>query len=280
MTDEKFDQILQQALTPDVANGDIQINKRVRKRTMKRIAKIGIVAAACAALVVTTNVGDIFSGNAVTPQKNSYVLTCFAAEMGEGESVQVPATISGKSANGYAVCGGDDYGSVSYCIGTEFSCEGEEISSITYSINKGAFGITQLKDDRLVTDYVEYSEPESSWPDIGFADEELDEGQDSSESKYEKLYVSQFTVSYDRQSLDTAIVGIYGEKVDESIYQSVFGGGDEQEAEGFTSMMDGVEITCTVNYADGTTDSKVIGIKGCVQEEDGRTMPSFAYELK
>jgi hypothetical protein len=35
-----------------------------------------------------------------------------------------------------------------------------------------------------------------------------------------------------------------------------------------------------VNYADGTTDSRVINISGCVLEEDGRTIPSFAYELK
>jgi hypothetical protein len=261
---------------------------------------------------VTTNVGSIFSGNAVTSgnsegetaKKNPLVLTCFAAEMGEGESVQVPVTLSGKSANGYALCGDANYDSVSYFIGAEFSCEGEEISTITYSINEGAFGITQLKDDRLVTDYVEYRGPELNCPDIAFEDEELDEGQDPSESKYEKLFVSQYTVSYDRQSLDTSIIGIYGEKADESIFQSIFGDGasqeqeaegselvagmegftygasQEQEAESFTSLMDGVEITCTVNYADGTTDSRVIGIKGCVQEEDGNTMPGFAYELK
>jgi hypothetical protein len=139
-----------------------------------------------------------------------------------------------------------------------------------------------LQDDRLITDYVEYSGPELKCPDIGFADE----GQDPSESKYEKLFVSEYTVSYDRQSLATSIVGIYGEKTDGSIYQAVFGdvfeegASQEQEAEGYTSMMDGVKITCTVNYVDGTADSRVIGIRGCVQEEDGNTLPGFAYELK
>jgi hypothetical protein len=289
MTDEKFEKILQQALTPEVTDGDIQIYKRAKKRTWKKIVKIGI-AAACAALIVTTSAGGIFSGNTVTldnlaketAQKNPFVMTCFATEMKEGESVQVPATISGKSADGYAVCEGEDFETVSYAIGAEFICEGEGISSVTYSINEGAFGVTQLKDDRLITDYVEYSGPKLSCPDLGFADE----GQDSSESKYEKLFVSEYTVSYNRQSLDTSIVGIYGEKTDESIYQSVFWDGfeygtdQEQDARGFTSLMDGVEITCTVNYADGTTDSRVIVIRGCVQEENGVTRPDFAYELK
>jgi hypothetical protein len=281
MTDEKFDQILHQALTPEVADGDIQIDRSVRKRNVKRMVTTGI-AAACAALIVAANVGGLFSENVVVPLENPFVLTCFAAAMEEGELVQVPEIFSGNSVNGYVVCGGEDYESVSYAIGAEFICEGEEISSITYSINEGAFGVTQLTDDRLITDYVEYSGSELKYPDLGFADEALDHGREPSESDYEKLFVSEYTVSYDRQSLATAIVGIYGEKTDGSIYQSIFGDGtsQEQNVAGYTAMVDGVEITCTVNYADGTTDSKVIGITGCVQEEGVDSMPGFAYELK
>ena len=46
MTDEKLNQILQQALTPEVQDEDIHIYKRVRKNSMKNIFKAGIAVAA------------------------------------------------------------------------------------------------------------------------------------------------------------------------------------------------------------------------------------------
>ena len=132
-----------------------------------------------------------------------------------------------------------------------------------------------------MTNYTDYNGPELNCPDIAFDDEE---GMDESEVKYEEHYVSEYTVSYDRQSSDTTLIGICGEKTDAAIYDAVFGDVSlEQEVDGRTSLMEGVEVTCTVTYADGTTDSKVIVVKGCVENggEDGTTeYAEFAYELK
>lgn len=286
MTDEKLNQILQQALTPDVQDEDIHFYKRVRKNKMKNILKAGIAIAACAALVLTVNVSGIFGGNATSSSdqpgvesevtnNNPFVLTCFAEELDEG--VQVPVSLAGDVYYGSGLCGGEDGNTVSYVIGAKFACEGEDIESISYRINKGAFCVTELKGASIMTDYMDYNGPKLNGSVIGFAgDEEM--------IKYKEHYVSGYTVSYDRQFSDTTFIGICGEKTDAAIYHAIFDDIPlEQEVNGYTSLMEGVEITCTVTYADGTTDSKVIVVKGCVEKggENGTyEYVDFAYELK
>lgn len=293
MTDEKLDQILQQALTPYIEDDDIHIYKRVRKNSMNKIFKIGISVAACAALVFGVNVSGLFGGyipddrnqpgvKAEVANNNPFVLTCFAAELDEG--VRVPVSLAGDVDFGSGLCGGEDGVSVSYIIGAKFACEGENIDSITYGINKGAFFVTELKGASIMTNYTDYSGPDLNCPGVAFDDSELEEGMDEYETKYEEHYVSEYTVSYDKQSSDTSMIGICGEKSDATIYNAVFGDVTlEQEVDARTSLMEGVEITCTVNYADGTADSKVIVVKGCVENggEDGTSeYADFAYELK
>ena len=261
---------------------------------MKNILKAGIAVAACAALVLTVNVSGIFSENTTSSSNqpgvesevtnnNPFVLTCFAAELDEG--VQVPVSLAGDVYYGSGLCGGEDGNTVSYVIGAKFACVGEGIDSITYHINKGAFYVTELKGASIMTDYTDYNGPELNTPAIGFVDEEE---MDESEAKYEKHCVSEYTVSYDRQFSDTTIITICGEKTDAAIYHAIFDDIPlEQEVNGYTSLMEGVEITCTVTYADGTTDSKVIVVKGCIEKdaekggEDGTyEYVDFAYELK
>lgn len=56
MTDEKLDQILKQALAPEISDREIQIHRR-RKDKMKQIGKIGKVAAAVIAAAVIGTLG-------------------------------------------------------------------------------------------------------------------------------------------------------------------------------------------------------------------------------
>lgn len=56
MTDEKLDQILKQALAPEISDGEIQIHRR-RKDKMKQIGRIGKVAAAVIAAAVIGTLG-------------------------------------------------------------------------------------------------------------------------------------------------------------------------------------------------------------------------------
>ncbi|MBD5550284.1 MAG: DUF4179 domain-containing protein, partial [Lachnospiraceae bacterium] len=51
MTDEKLDQILKQALAPEISDREIRVHRR-RKDKMKKFGKIGMAAAAAAAAAV------------------------------------------------------------------------------------------------------------------------------------------------------------------------------------------------------------------------------------
>ena len=51
MTDEKLDQILKQALAPEISESEIQIHRR-RKDKMKKFGRIGKCAAAVLAAAV------------------------------------------------------------------------------------------------------------------------------------------------------------------------------------------------------------------------------------
>ena len=52
MTDERLDQILKQALAPEIADTEIAVKQAGRNYYMKKIWKIGVAAVACAALLV------------------------------------------------------------------------------------------------------------------------------------------------------------------------------------------------------------------------------------
>lgn len=63
MTDEKLDQILKQALTPEIDDSEIQVRRKGRKRRMTRktVVASGLVACAVVAFVVTGGYFGIFS---------------------------------------------------------------------------------------------------------------------------------------------------------------------------------------------------------------------------
>ena len=95
MTDKKLDQILKQALAPEIDDSEIQIRRKVRdKMSMKKIIAGGLVACAALTLIVSvggfgghTKSGD--SGNAGlndghVASHNFFAITAHAAELPEG----------------------------------------------------------------------------------------------------------------------------------------------------------------------------------------------------
>lgn len=301
MNDEKLEEILQQALTPTVTDEDIYMYKRVRKHSMKNIIKTGVVVAACAALVMAANISGVLDnlpttklaqnndGTAAESSKNPFKLTCYAAELKKGK--MVPVSLKGEENWGFGLCGVEnDPNGVSYCIGNQFKCEGENIANITYSINSGCFYIVEKKSAGIVTEYNEYSGPELATPIMGFDDLELEEGEDESDSIYNIIRASSYTVSYDAQESATSMFGICGIKSDAKAYKAAFSDIPlEDQIDGYTELMDGVEITCTVTFTDGTMESKVITVKGykeesVIKKEDGSNKPyyyaGFAYKIK
>lgn len=298
MTDEKLEQILQQALTPSVNEEDILTYKRVRKQKMNNgFLKIGIAVAACVAVVFTglkldliktkqptKGEGEIVQSTEETVQKSSnpFVLTCYAAEMEQG--VRIPVLLEGGACNNYGIGEGDTLGTIYFSIGTNFTCQGENIESIKYQINKGAFSIVESKETPSIVDYKQY-DGEEVCSMFGFVDGELQPGQDESESKYNSYMATEYTVSYDNQSSDSTLIGVCGFTDDKNVFDKVFGSDTsvDNKIEGFSEMTKEIEITCTVQYKDQTTETKVVTITGCEymdgENEDVR-MADFAYVLQ
>lgn len=97
MTDKRLEQILNQALAPEINDSEIQIRRKVRnnKMSMKKIIAGGLVACAALTLVVT---GGLFGGISKTEiaetanvneethvfSGNLFAITAYAAELPEG----------------------------------------------------------------------------------------------------------------------------------------------------------------------------------------------------
>ena len=99
MTDKKLDQILNQALAPEIADTEIAVKKARRNYHMNRIVKIGVSAVACAALII---VGNATAGHymthtnqteqgEVTVEENPFVICAQAAELTRATAVVTQA---------------------------------------------------------------------------------------------------------------------------------------------------------------------------------------------
>ncbi len=141
MTDERLEQILKQALTPEIDDSEIQIHRKVRnnKLKIKKIIKGGLVACAVLALVVT---GVFVNGGQNVNNDNFFVITAHAAELPEGVTSGDVITLSAFSAG---------YGSSKYLDG-RFVISGQNIEKVKISTDKcNIYSVTSLyKED---TDY-------------------------------------------------------------------------------------------------------------------------------
>lgn len=86
MTDERLDQILKQALAPEISDAEIQIRRKVRNNNMKkkRVFIGRLVACAALALVVTGGFLGSLSSEKGDENNNLFVITAHAAELPEG----------------------------------------------------------------------------------------------------------------------------------------------------------------------------------------------------
>ena len=99
MTDERLDQILKQALAPEIADTEIAVKQAGRNYYMKKIWKIGVAAVACTALLVA---GTIAAGHqtvqkepgAVSVSKNPFVICAQAAELTKDKPVYIRESVS------------------------------------------------------------------------------------------------------------------------------------------------------------------------------------------
>lgn len=201
--------------------------------------------------------------------RNMFTMTAYAKELEPGKPV--PLTNVGSSGRSSVICS-DEYGNVSYCISTDFLCQGENIERVSYSINQGAFQIIQPinNDDKIIVDGQLYN-GELNTGSIGGG---FDETVEIPPELYEtKLYQS-FTLDYDKQNAANTWINICNECPDGSeILDMVWGDTSTLEAqnEGINKLLDYPVITCTAYYTDGTSTSVNIEVSSRIMtyEEAG-----------
>ena len=168
MTDKKLDQILNQALAPEIADTEIAVKKARRNYHMNRIVKIGVSAVACAALII---VGNATAGHymthtnqteqgEVTVEENPFVICAQAAELTRDNPVYIKEAVSDTFGFMY-----DDHGKkAGFILEMPLSVKGDKIKSVTYSIKNGFFEVVDKeKGDSTIIDSSVYEGAPSSF---------------------------------------------------------------------------------------------------------------------
>lgn len=279
MTDKKLDQILNQALAPEIADTEIAVKKARRNYHMNRIVKIGVSAVACAALII---VGNATAGHymthtnqteqgEVTVEENPFVICAQAAELTRDNPVYIKEAVSDTFGFMY-----DDHGKkAGFILEMPLSVKGDKIKSVTYSIKNGFFEVVDKeKGDSTIIDSSAYEGAPSSFVTV----EETEEGksvtiyaageatEEDREARANQKALSSYTVAYDKQISDNTVINICGDSVlTEKEMKALYGSADPQEtADMYNKMFGDTVITCTVTFADGTTQEQKIGIGGAV----------------
>lgn len=238
---------------------------------MKRIIKPVVAVAACAAILL----GYTISGNMAVKEgssqqeaqdDHSFTMLVNAEELKEDKPVLT--YIGGELNNGWAICGEED-GMVSYSLATDFACEGENIKTITYRINKGAFQIIKPEGVKLEDNGISMNEtdelgnvmmlPVGNFPKGVFGDEDLsDEEQEESEN-VDGYGAVEYTLDYANQKPENVVFNICGKKKMSDADNKIFGDRTvEEEKAGMDELLGDIVITCTATFTDGTTASREI----------------------
>lgn len=238
-------------------NQDFQ-KKAKRGKTVRRTCA---AVAACAALVVAA--GSWHAGQPVEQKEvatqnreeytdtilKSFMLTAKAAETGKRIEMTKgkPVAITTEDADSW-VLGGNEDGTWSYCFNLPFQCEGENIDSVSYSINRGAFQVVELEGTSIIASGKETAESVNSGV-IGGSD-------------YEAIpttinYYTEYTLDYDRQESDATWINMVRDDIkfsDPDLPQRE-NKSDEDVKKVFDELFGDVMITCTVHFTDGTSET-------------------------
>lgn len=262
-----------------------QTNRTLHRRTSIKI----LAAAACMAAMITvgtlagplkttwehakTDSTDTKTGgplvSAIDQIDNMFTLRVKATQSEDGalallpQGQPVPISMDGSTGRSW-VLGTDetDEDTVNYCINIpQLTCEGDGIKSITYSINNGAFQIVQPENEQsIVIDGQRYEEELNTGSIGGDYDEERG-GEPS--RPFETVLYKSFTVDYNRQSDASTWINLCNVRPNSAeIVEMIWGTDSTPEIyhSGLQKMLDATTITCTVNYADNTTQSADIKV--------------------
>ena len=238
-------------------NQDFQ-KKAKRGKTVRRTCA---AVAACAALVVAA--GSWHAGQPVdqkeiaTQSGDEYIetipklfmLTAKAAETGKRIEMTKgkPVAVTTEDADSW-VLGGNEDGTWSYCFNLPFQCEGENIDSVSYSINRGAFQVVELEGTSIIASGKEAEEPVNSG---------LIGGSDYEAIPTTITYYTEYTLDYDRQESDATWINMVRDDIkfsDPDLPQRE-NKSDEDVKKVFDELFGDAMITCTVHFTDGTSET-------------------------
>lgn len=279
MKDKELDQILRKALRPEVSEEELEVWERTPRmeseHTMRRhtIIKSTVAAAACLALIAGIGYGHFpeignkssQQGTTVTkttPQSvlNSFTVTVSAAEVKKSKASGVSgASIQGEETSGKAqpkIYASPSYGSawagnpegskVTYWVIAPITCSGDNIKSVTYTINKGYFSVVAKKNSK----YLIASESKSTKAENWFGFNEY--------ADYAKKEYTSFTVSGTEKPEEKFQIAFVGEGMLSKKGKKALFNGDEglqAEAEAHQELIGDTVITCTATYNDGSQKS-------------------------
>ena len=242
----------------NISNNQDSQKKAKRGKTAWRTCA---AVAACAALVVAA--GSWCAGQPVdqkeiaTQSGDEYIetipklfmLTAKAAETGKRIEMTKgkPVAITTEDADSW-VLGGNEDGTWSYCFNLPFQCEGENIDSVSYSINRGAFQVVELEGTSIIASGKEAEEPVNSG---------LIGGSDYEAIPTTITYYTEYTLDYDRQESDATWINMVRDDIkfsDPDLPQRE-NKSDEDVKKVFDELFGDAMITCTVHFTDGTSET-------------------------
>ena len=225
-----------------------------------------IKGAVAASLAVAVTAGAVIGFNLFGGKANSFVMTVNAAEITKDNPVSV-----GLGEGGMSIATKDD--GMEYYIDLPLSVKGENIKSVTYSVDKDAIAVHCRKDNNPVIDGDVVSESiDTLFDQTHIADDMKvletameNEGQsvvetNSLEEKLLNSYVgkkySSITLAYDNQNPDGCAIGIVGKRTNEPVP-------DDESLEAKAKQLDSIignTLYCTVTFDDGTVQKQSIHI--------------------
>ena len=277
----------------DVTFSQIQSEREnnMSKKNLK-VTKLFVAMASCAAFIIVASTTNNYlnrpqeekettvAENTTTEKENLFTMKVMAAQA--EVTAQKPVAIAQNNRISHSISGDSDTNTASYRIDMPLYCEGENIESVTYSINKGYFEICENITDDFQS-VVESGEP---------LDENSNEYINPIYNDNEEIVAQQalkdyteYTVYYDDQQKEGVYVTFCNDEIPFPDFGSMIDKRTKTEEEisaAYQKLVDGVVITCTANYKDGTKKGAKInvGAAALTYEEIGMNVDGMTLQIE
>ena len=277
----------------DVAFSQIQSERETNmsKKNLK-VTKMFAAMAACASIIIVASTTNNYlnrpqeekettvAEHTTTEKENMFTMKVMAAQA--EVTAQKPVAIAQNNRISHSISGDSDTNTASYRIDMPLYCEGENIESVTYSINKGYFEICENITDDFQS-VVESGEPldENS---NGYINPIYNDNEEIVAQQALKDY-TEYTVSYDDQQKEGVYVTFCNDEIPFPDFGSMIDKRTKTEEEisaAYQKLVDGVVITCTANYKDGTKKGVKInvGAAALTYEEIGMNVDGMTLQIE